>query len=149
MRRRLKQVAAILAGLLILAQFVRPGRENPPIDEALTIQARSPAELGAVLNRACRDCHSNATVWSWYTHVAPLSWLMAYGVREGRRAVNFSVWATYTPEQQHALLAASCQDATAKTMPGIYALFKPDTRLSAQDVETICSAARQATAGAR
>jgi len=145
MRRRLKQLAAVLACLLILAQLVRPGRENPPIDEALTIQASS-TELGAILDRACRDCHSNATVWSWYTQVAPLSWLMAYGVREGRRAVNFSVWATYTPEQQRALLAASCEDATAGKMPGSYALLKPDTRLSAQDVETICSAARRATA---
>lgn len=27
--------------------------------------------------RACADCHSNATVWPWYTNVAPASWLIA------------------------------------------------------------------------
>jgi len=147
MRRRLKQAAAVLVGLLVLAQLVRPGRQNPPIDEALTIRAGTSTELSAVLDRSCGDCHSNATVWPWYTEVAPLSWLMAYGVREGRRTVNFSVWATYTPEQQRSLLTASCDDATAGKMPGVYSLLKPDTRLTSQDVETICSAARRIAAG--
>jgi hypothetical protein len=68
------------------------------------------SELVAVLNRACNDCHSNVTVWPWYTEIAPLSWLMAYGVKEGRKAVNFSEWAAYPPEGQRILLAESCQD---------------------------------------
>ena len=46
------------------------------------------------------------------------------------------------------LLAASCQDATSGTMPGPYALLRPDTKLSPQDIETICAASRQADAGA-
>ena len=44
------------------------------------------------------------------------------------------------------LLAVSCDDATSGKMPGPYTLVRRDTRLSAQDVETICAAARQAEA---
>jgi hypothetical protein len=33
-------------------------------------------------------------------------------------------------------------------MPGPYTLLRPETRLSASDVETICAAARQAEAPA-
>ena len=94
--------------------------------------------LAAVLDRACSDCHSNATVWPWYTQIAPVSWLMAQAVTEGRKAVNFSEWAAYSPEQQRMLLAVSCDDATSGKMPGPYTLLHPETRLSAQDVDTIC-----------
>ena len=77
---------------------------------------------------------------------------MAHEVAAGRKAVNFSEWAAYSPAQQQVLLAVSCDDAKSGKMPGPYTLLHPEMRLSAQDVETICSAARQAeeeTAGGR
>ena len=104
--------------------------------------------LAAVLDRSCRDCHSNNTVWPWYTQVAPVSWLMARGVAEGRKAVNFSEWAGYPPEVQRTLLSVSCQDVSSGKMPGPYTLLRPETRLSPQDIETICAVARQAEANA-
>jgi hypothetical protein len=67
---------------------------------------------------------------------------MAYGVREGRKAVNFSEWAAYPPERQRQLLIESCRDASAGKMPGSYTLLHPETRLSAQDIETICKASQ-------
>jgi len=146
--RRLKQAAVVFIVVLAAAQFVRPERANPATDARRTIQAHvgTASGLVAVLDRACSDCHSNATVWPWYTQVAPVSWLMAQAVTEGRKAVNFSEWAVYSPDQQRTLLAVSCDDATSGKMPGPYTLVRPDTRLSAQDVETICVAARQAEA---
>jgi hypothetical protein len=144
--RRLKQAAVVFIIVLAAAQLVRPERTNPTTDVSRTIQAHMPtgSELVAVLDRSCRDCHSNGTVWPWYTQVAPLSWLMAQAVREGRNAVNFSEWAGYQPAQQRLLLALSCEDATNGKMPGAYTRLRPETRLSPQDVETICAAARQA-----
>jgi hypothetical protein len=144
MSRRLKKAALACVVVLLAAQLIRPARANPPTDASRTIQARAGASSGlvAVLDRACSDCHSNETIWPWYAQVAPLSWLMAYAVREGRDAVNFSEWEAYPPELQRVLLSASCRDATEGTMPGSYALLRPETRLSADDVETICAAAR-------
>ena len=148
MRTRLKQAALVSVVLVAAAQVVRPERVNPPVDAGRTIQAHADRGTGlaAVLDRSCGDCHSNATVWRWYTNVAPASWLMAYGVSRGRTAVNFSEWAAYPPQKQRALLAASCRDASEGKMPGPYALLRPETRLTAPDVETICTAARQAEA---
>ena len=150
MSRRLKQAAVLLVVVFAAAQLVRPERANPPTDVDRTIQAHAgtASGLGAVLDRSCSDCHSNNTVWPWYTHVAPASWLMARGVAEGRRAVNFSEWAAYPPAAQRTLLAASCQDVSDGRMPGPYTLLRPETRLSAQDIETICAAARQADVAA-
>ena len=144
MSRRLKQAAVVFVIVFAAAQLVRPDRANPTTDVNRTIGAHvgTASGLVAVLDRSCRDCHSNGTVWPWYTQVAPVSWLMAYGVTKGRKAVNFSDWAAYPPERQRKLLAESCQDVTAGKMPGPYTLLHPETRLSAQDIETICAAAR-------
>ena len=150
MRRRLMQATVAVAVLFAAAQLIRPDRNNPPTDATRTIQAHvgTTSELVAVLDRSCRDCHSNNTVWPWYTQIAPLSWLMARGVAEGRKAVNFSEWASYPPDVQRTLLSVSCQDATSGKMPGPYTFVRPETKLSPHDIETICAAARQAEANA-
>ena len=148
MWRRLKRVApvfVVLFGLVFAgAQLVRPKRTNPPTDINRTLQsvAGTGSELVKVVDRSCGDCHSNATVWERYTNVAPVSWLIVRGVTEGRKALNFSEWTAYPPEAKRALLAASCRDASNGTMPmRAYLVFRPEARLSARDVETICAAA--------
>ncbi len=145
MSRRLIQAALVFLIVLAAAQLVRPEGVNRPIDPARTIQARggTASGLADVLDRSCGDCHSNQMASGWYTRIAPLSWLMAHEVKLGRQAVNFSEWAGYPPDEQQKLLVASCRDASAGKMPGPYTLFRPETRLSAQDVETICAAANQ------
>jgi hypothetical protein len=149
MARRLKWAGVVFVVVFAAAQLVRPDRANPATDVSRTIQAHmgTASELAPVLDRACRDCHSNETVWPWYTGVAPLSWLMASAVTEGRKAVNFSEWAAYSYDQQRMLLATSCDDARSGKMPGVYTRLRPETRLSAHDVETICAAARHASSG--
>ena len=145
MGRRLKQAAVVFVVIVAAAQLIRPQRANPPTDASRTIQAHvgTASGLVVVLDRSCRDCHSNGTVWPWYTQIAPASWLMAQAVREGRKAVNFSEWIEYSPEQQRMLLAVSCEDVKSGKMPGPYTRLRPETRLSTEDVETICAEVRQ------
>ncbi len=150
MSRRLKQAGVVFVIVFAAAQLVRPDRTNPATDVNRTIKAHvgTASGLPAVLDRSCRDCHSNGTVWPWYTRVAPVSWAMAYGVTAGRKAVNFSEWGAYQPERRQRLLAESCQDASKGKMPGPWTLLHPEAKLSTQDVETICAASRRAEATA-
>jgi hypothetical protein len=128
---RLKQAAVVFIIVFAAAQFVRPERANPATDARRTIQAHvgTASGLVAVLDRACSACHSNATVWPWYTQVAPVSWLMAQAVTEGRKAVNFSEWAAYSPDQQRTLLAVSCDDATRQDAWTLHAGASRDAAL--------------------
>ena len=147
MTARLTQAAVILVALFALAQLVRPLDAKPATDPGRAIQAHLPqgSELGAVLDRSCGNCHTNAAEWPWYVRIAPVSWLIAKGVKEGRDAVNFSEWAGYSRSQQQSLLAASCQDVTEGKMPDrLYTTLRPEARLSEQDVEMLCTAAREA-----
>jgi len=141
-------VAAVAAApTIVAAQPVRTDSGGRVADSSHSIQAQpgTPSALAAVLTRACGDCHSNTMVSRWYTRVPPFSSIMSRGATEGRKAVNFSEWTGYSPEQQRALLVASCKDATAGKMPvPAYLRFRGDARLSAADVATICSAAQPA-----
>ena len=138
-------VLGVLVAVFASAQLVRPERTNLKTDPSHTIQATFAASsaLGSVLDRACGDCHSNTMSSRWYAQVTPFSFLIARGAREGRKAVNFSEWTAYSPEQQRAFLLASCADAKSGRMPmAAYIRFRPDAQLSARDVETICGAAQ-------
>lgn len=140
MSRRLKQAAVLTLVLFAAAQLIRPNRTNPPVLAGHAVQA----PLGPIVDRACGDCHSNATVWPWYSEVAPVSWVMVYGVKKGRQVVNFSEWTSYPADQQRQLLAASCAAVSATRMPGsAWIALHPEARLSSQDIETICAGARQ------
>src|SRR5262245_3352768 len=146
MRTRLTQAAVLFVVVFAAAQLVRPERANPPTDPNRTIRAHvaDTSQLPAVLDRACGDCHSNNTVWPSYAQIAPLSWVLARAVAEGRSAVNYSEWGGYSPSQQRTLLATSCDDASTGRMPGgAWTWLHPEARLSSQDIETICAAARQ------
>ncbi len=145
MSKRVKQVS--IAALVVLAamQLVRPARTNPSSDPGGAIDARLPnaTQMHGVVNRACRDCHTNQTTWPWYSEVAPVSWLVIHDVVDGRRAVNFSEWATYEPSRQSKLLKDACEEVSNGEMPvRAYTWMHPGTKLTPQDIDAICAAAR-------
>ena len=72
--------------LVVAIQLVPVSRTNPPVVNALA----APPDVMAILKTSCYDCHSNETVWPWYAYVAPVSWLVAHDVDEGREHLNFS-----------------------------------------------------------
>lgn len=97
--RKLRPLLMLLITAVIAAQFVPVDRGNPP--ESAPLQA--PADVMAVLETSCFDCHSNRTQWPWYSRVAPVSWWVAHHVEEGREHLNFSHWGGMTfNEQRHA-----------------------------------------------
>jgi mono/diheme cytochrome c family protein len=91
MRRIMFWLGGALIVVLLVVQFVPYGRRhtNPPVTQEPQWDQPRTRALAA---RACFDCHSNETVWPWYTHVAPVSWLVQRDVDEGRRALNYSEW---------------------------------------------------------
>jgi len=91
MLKRAGWVGLGLAVLLVVMQLVPFGRDhtNPPVRREPSWDSPETRQLA---RRACFDCHSNETVWPWYADVAPVSWLVASDVREGRRELNFSEW---------------------------------------------------------
>ena len=91
MKKIIGIVLVVLLALFVLIQFIPYGHQhtNPPVVSEPNWDSPQTRELA---QRACFDCHSNETVWPWYSNVAPISWLVQSDVDEGRRYLNFSDW---------------------------------------------------------
>ena len=138
----LKWLVIVVAVALVLIQFKRPARANPPVNEAQTIYAQTQMtpQISGVLDRSCRDCHSNKTVWPWYTNVAPISWFIADHVDEGRRHLNLSEWTSYDKNRQGKKLQQMCDEVTDGAMPlSTYTPLHSGSKLSPDDVKTLCA----------
>ena len=125
MRSFLKVGALGLAALLLAIQLVPYGRDhdNPPVTRDApwpTPEGRRPAVA------ACYDCHSNETKWPWYSHVAPMSWLVQRDVENGRRELNFSNWDGDADDAAESV-------ADGSMPPRNYTLLHPDARLSDEE----------------
>ena len=90
-----------------------------------------PPEIAAWLHAACYDCHSHETRWPWYCHIAPVSWLIASDVKEGRRHLDFSEWPVGQTNREVKWLYRMTEQIDYHDMPPPkYTLIHADARLT-------------------
>ena len=148
MRSLSLKLLAAAAGVLAAAQLRQPDRTNPPHDPALSFEAAAKPSfvVASSVKRACYDCHSNETVWPWYSQVAPVSWLLAYDVKEGREELNFSTWQRYEAKTQRKKLRETVETLNEGEMPPwYYRLVHAPARVSDADRQAIIAWASQGT----
>ena len=142
MRRAFKILGVVLVVVVVALQVRQPDRTNPPVDPAQAIARHLavPADVAAILDRACRDCHSNETRWPLYAYVAPISWEVAEHVANGRQEMNLSQWGTYDSDTAQDLLTVMCRQARSREMPlPVYTRLHSDARLSDEDIARLCA----------
>jgi hypothetical protein len=83
------RVALVVLAILVGIQLIPEPRTNPPVTREIKWDAPGTRLLA---ERACFDCHTNETVWPWYSRVAPTSFLVVSHVNDGRARLNFSEW---------------------------------------------------------
>jgi hypothetical protein len=91
MKRIIIFIVVGLLALFLLIQLIPYGHQhtNPTVVQEPKWDSPQTRELA---QRACFDCHSNETIWPWYSNVAPVSWLVQRDVMEARPRLNFSDW---------------------------------------------------------
>ncbi len=124
----------MLVGLILFGaiQLIPYGRDhaNPPVvrEPSWGVQTRNIAQ------KACFDCHSNETVWPWYSNIAPISWLIQHDVEEGRRYLNFSEWGRWESDEVGEVVAEG------EMPPAQYFLLHPDAKLTNAEKQILIQA---------
>lgn len=117
----------IVVGLVVfgLIQLVPYGRDhaNPAVISEPNWDSPATRDLAV---RACFDCHSNETIWPWYSKIAPMSWLVQRDVAEGREVLNFSTWGR--GEQEAEEIGEVIREG--EMPPSQYVLLHPGARLT-------------------
>jgi hypothetical protein len=120
-------IIVILVLAFLFMQTIRVERSNPEVKSDISAKP----EIKSQLRMACYDCHSNETVWPWYSHLAPASWMIAHDVRNGRQQLNFSEWGAYSSKTQSRKLEKLAKEVMEEDMPPwYYSTVHRDQRLT-------------------
>jgi len=128
------KIISILVGVFVFFQVIPYGdKTNPVVDKKLEIKASK--EVMTILRRSCYDCHSNETKWPWYSYVAPISWSVYDHVEQGRRAVNFSIWQSYSQEQKMKIKKGTYRTVKYVMPLSQYTFIHSDAKMSKKDIK--------------
>lgn len=131
-------VIVIIVLLLVGIGVLATDRSNPPVTHTITWDS---PETERLARAACFDCHSNETVWPWYSYIAPVSLLISKDVVEGRAAMNFSTGHELDGDEM-----AEQIERGAMPKP-IYLPLHPEANLSAADKAALMAGLRATFAG--
>ncbi len=133
MSKRILKIIGIIVfvaiACFVLIQFIPYGKDhtNPPIVSEPVWDSQQTRDLA---QRACFDCHSNETVWPWYSNIAPVSWLVYRDVVDGRKRLNFSDWQNNRIREPGELASAVSE---GEMPPFQYLLMHANAKLSAAE----------------
>ena len=119
LKKILKRTFQILLVAFIVIQFFRPAKNN---SEGISSNDISkiyaiPADVQSILKTSCYDCHSNNTVYPWYAEIQPAAWWLADHVKEGKKELNFSEFASYKISRQYRKLEEINKEVKEDEMP--------------------------------
>ena len=119
----LKKILKITFQILLLAfiviQFFRPAKnkaEGISKNDIGKIYA-VPADVQSILKISCYDCHSSNTVYPWYAEIQPAAWWLADHIKEGKKELNFSEFASYRISRQYRKLEEINKEVKEGEMP--------------------------------
>src|SRR5690606_7979635 len=134
--QRMKKILIVLVVLLILIQFFRIDKANPPVNpgmDFLTIK-ETPQNTASLIRNACYDCHSNETKYPWYSNFQPVGWFLKDHIDEGRKKLNFSLFATYEPKRQAHKLHEAAEVTENGEMPmDSYLIGHPEAQITVEE----------------
>ena len=131
-KKAIVAIIALIVVFFIALQLVPYGHPhaNPPVQAEPNWDSPQTRELA---KRACFDCHSNETVWPWYSNVAPVSWLIQKDVEEGRARLNFSEW----NRAQREARGAARQVQQGRLPLANYLMIHPSAKLSPEETQAL------------
>jgi len=128
----IKLVSYFIIGFGVI-QFIPYGKTytNPQVKSTVNWDSPNTKDL---FNKACADCHSNNTKWPWYSKIAPVSWLVAHDVEEGREHFNISM----IGYQKKNKLDEAYEEVEDGEMPmAIYVLNHPEAKLTNKQTQDL------------
>ena len=137
-----KKILIFLLVVFIIIQFFRPEKNVQTTVSSNDIVAHMavPVNVQNILYKACYDCHSNNTTYPWYAEVQPAAWWLDDHIKEGKKELNFSEFASFRLRRQFHKLEEITEVIKDKEMPlESYTVIHSDADLTQEERETLVS----------
>ncbi|WP_338359681.1 heme-binding domain-containing protein [Yeosuana marina] len=128
-----KIIVFVLLVVFVGIQFIKTPRNQsdivPKTDFMLVNDV--PKGIGNKLQISCYDCHSNNTVYPWYSKIQPGAWFMENHIKNGKEELNFNEWDSYSNRRKKSKLKSIINQIKDNEMPLLsYTLIHRDAKLS-------------------
>jgi len=136
----MKKLLLLLLIVLVVIQFIRPAENHSGklSKNDITLHYTVPDTVLAILKTSCYDCHSNNTRYPWYNRVQPVAWWLSSHVKDGKRELNFSEFASYPLAKQAKKLKNTVKQIKGGGMPlNSYLWIHKDAKLEEGQKDTL------------
>lgn len=131
-----KLLILVLLIAVVIIQFIPNDKPEVVLtnENDLIYNNQLPENIRVMLKESCYDCHSNETIYPWYSYVAPISWLVVRDIKLGRDELNFSHWESQSKIDKAKNLDKIIDEVTDENMPmPIYTIMHANAKLSDDD----------------
>ena len=109
----------LLITAFVVIQFIGIEKTNPEFDSSsdFIMMENPPEDVAQMLRLSCYDCHSNETIWPWYSNIAPVSWMLEEHVEDGRDHINLNFWGEIDLEDRAYVIEEMIEEMEEGEMP--------------------------------
>ncbi|AJR14566.1 heme-binding domain protein [Leptospira interrogans serovar Icterohaemorrhagiae str. Verdun HP] len=95
-------------------------------------------EVKKILNQSCYDCHSDLTLWPWYSKIFPINFYLYRHVEEGKMELNFSEWELLSKKEKSTKGDSILEVLEEGEMPPLdYILLHPSAKITEEELEVL------------
>lgn len=138
----LKKILLVLLAGLIVIQFIYPKKNKAegPQPNYIGNKYAIPADVNAILVKACNDCHSNNTRYPWYAKLQPVHWWLDKHIRNGKRHLNYDEYTNRSAWYQYHKMEETIEMVEDGSMPlNSYTWTHKDAKLTAEEKAKLIS----------
>ncbi|MBP6660850.1 MAG: heme-binding domain-containing protein [Chitinophagales bacterium] len=132
----LKKIGLGILIVIVLLQLIPTKKNQASIVSANSIEQKynTPENVQAILKKACFDCHSNNTVYPWYSHIQPIGFWLNNHINEGKEELNFSEFNSYENKKARKKMEKVISSQEKGWMPlSSYTLIHKDATLTSTE----------------
>lgn len=138
----------ILIGIVVLIgilQFIKIDKNiHPEAKSGFLVQYPMSESTLKIWQKACADCHSENTVYPWYTAIQPLGFWINHHVNEGKEHLNIDAISELPIKKQHHNLEEFVEMVSEGEMPlGSYTIIHKDAQLTDSERAELTSWAKE------
>ena len=104
---------------LIVIQFFHPKKNKAQGEQPNSVAKLHavPDDVNVILKKACNDCHSNNTVYPWYSKIQPVDWWLENHIKDGKRELNLDEYASKSLRYQYNKMKEVIEQVKKEEMP--------------------------------
>ncbi|GAB7257878.1 heme-binding domain-containing protein [Polaribacter sp. OB-PA-B3] len=138
--KTVKKILVFLLVVFVIAQFFGPEKNDGEMTSvaAFISETNPPEDVKKILETTCYDCHSDKTVYPWYSNITPVNYWLDDHIKDGKKHLNFSKWSSYSLKKKEHKMDELYEEVEKGEMPlDSYTWTHADANLTQEQINAV------------